>query len=117
MKPTVSWLIGAAIVFVIAAAVVLPNLFDSHGPSGPPQHPAPTNATGAAPGPANARSATLAVVTKQLENARAVLEDICRRHQGHIAKLSLANEGSGPHTLITTLRVPAEQMESAMVEL
>lgn len=118
MTPTphiVKWIVGIAIVFTIAV-VVLPNPFDSHTPANPPPHPAQTSG-GPAPGSANARSATFAVVTKQLENARALLEDICHRHEGHIAKLSLANEGSGPHTMIATLRVPSEQMEAAMVEL
>ena len=116
MKPTPRWLIGIAIVLVMAVIVIM-NLFDSHAPSSPPQQPSKATAAGAAAGPTNARAATLAIVTKQLENARAVLEDICNRRQGHIARLSLANEGSGPHTLTATLRVPAEQMEAAMVEL
>lgn len=119
MTPTprmIRWLIGGVIVFILAV-IVLPNPFDSHGSPNPPPHPVQTNANGAAAGSSNPRSATFAVVTKQLENARALLEDICHRHEGHIAKLSLANEGSGPHTLIATLRVPSEQMEATMVEL
>jgi hypothetical protein len=116
MKLTPRWLTAIAIVFAMAVIVIM-KLWDSHGPPSPPQQPPKANATGAAAGPANARSATLAIVTKQLENARALLEDICHRREGHIARLSLANEGSGPHTIIATLRVPAEQMEGAMVEL
>jgi hypothetical protein len=116
MTSTPRFLIGIAIVCVMAVILTM-NLLDSRAPSSPPQQPPKASATGAAGGPANARSATIAVVTKQLENARALLEDLCHRRQGHIARLSLANEGSGPHTLIATLRVPAEQVEAAMVEL
>ncbi len=76
--------------------------------------PAPTASPS---GPMIIRTASLALVTKEFDNARPVMEGIVRRHQGYIAQLSLSGPSGQERTLTATLRVPANQLDAALAEL
>lgn len=71
---------------------------------------------GVAGGPRITYSAELAVVTKEFARARSSMEDVLERHRGYTAKLRMAGQPSGS-ILSATLRVPATEYRSALVEL
>lgn len=67
--------------------------------------------------PMIARTASLAMVVKDLEQSRAALDGILRRHGGYAAQLqSEAPEGQG-RTLTATLRIPAGQLDVVLAEV
>lgn len=63
------------------------------------------------------RSASLVVVTKEFENARAAMELTVRQLQGYIAHLSLSGHSGAGRALTATLRVPADKLDAALAEL
>lgn len=71
---------------------------------------------GGAGGPRITYSAELSVATKEFVRARSSMEDILERHRGYTAKLRMVGQPSGS-TLAATLRVPATEYRSALVEL
>jgi len=62
------------------------------------------------------RTATLVVVAKEFDAARAVFERLLRQHGGYIAQLSIGGQSSA-RTLTATLRVPADRMDALFAEL
>jgi uncharacterized small protein (DUF1192 family) len=68
-------------------------------------------------GPMIARTASLTVVAKDFETARAAVERIVSQHQGYVANLTATAPKNAARTLTATLRIPAPQLDAALVEL
>ena len=64
-----------------------------------------------------ARTAGLTLTTKEFDKARASLEDILKRHNGYMGELSVSAPSDTGRTLTATLRIPAQQLDSALAEL
>jgi uncharacterized small protein (DUF1192 family) len=63
------------------------------------------------------RNATVVLVGKEFDGARAALERIVREHGGYLAQLNVAGQANMARTLSATLRVPAAQLEGVLAEL
>ena len=63
------------------------------------------------------RRASLALLTKEFDAARAALENLVKAHQGYFGELNVAAPASQGRTLTATVRVPAAQLDSVLVEL
>ena len=63
------------------------------------------------------RHATLAVLTKEFDAARAALENLVKAHQGYFGQLNVAAPASQGRSLSATVRVPAGQLDAVLVEL
>jgi len=63
------------------------------------------------------RRATLSLLTKEFEAARATLENLVKAHQGYFGELNVAAPASQGRLLTATVRVPAGQLDSVLVEL
>ncbi|HXZ19978.1 MAG TPA: DUF4349 domain-containing protein [Candidatus Acidoferrales bacterium] len=68
-------------------------------------------------GPMIVRTASLAVLTKEFDAARAALENLVKAHQGYFGQLNIAAPASAGRTLTATVRVPAAQLDAVLVEL
>ncbi len=68
-------------------------------------------------GPMIARSASLTMVAKDFAAARAAVERIVSQHQGYVANLTTAAPKDAARTLTATLRIPAPQLDAALLEL
>ncbi len=68
-------------------------------------------------GPMIARTASLTMVAKDFDAARAAVERIVSQHQGYVANLTTAAPKNAARTLTATLRIPAPQLDAALVEL
>jgi len=68
-------------------------------------------------GPMIVRTAELTLVTKEIDSARNAIEHIVAQNKGYIAKLEIHGKTGSGRTLITTLRVPANQLDEAMAQL
>ncbi len=67
--------------------------------------------------PMIARTAELQIVVQQFDDARAALQSILARHQGYAAQLNVANMDNSARTLNASLRVPSQELSSALNEL
>jgi hypothetical protein len=71
--------------------------------------------------PANApmiiRTADLGVVVKEFEKARSSVDDILKRHRGHVGELSVTNPTGAARSLSGTLRIPSNQLDAALSDL
>jgi len=63
------------------------------------------------------RTASLALVAKDFDQARTAVETIVRRHQGYSAQLTVTGQADAGRTLAATFRVPANQLDAALGEL
>jgi uncharacterized small protein (DUF1192 family) len=139
LLPTWAWqLSGVCALLLLIAAISMPNLLRSRMGTGVAserwvnlEKPASAPATSAgvpqggrgesqvAPssGPMIIRSATLVVVAKEFDAARAAFERVLRQHGGYIAQLSLSGQGGSARALTATLRVPADRMDALFSEL
>lgn len=68
-------------------------------------------------GPMIIRTADLAVTTPQFDKARAALDEILKRHHGHIGELNVNTPPGSARSLSATLRVPSNQMDVALADL
>jgi len=68
-------------------------------------------------GPMIVRTASLGVLTKEFDAARAALEGLVKAHQGYFGQLNVATPASAGRTLTATVRVPATQFDAVLVEL
>ena len=68
-------------------------------------------------GPMIIRSASLLLVAKDFESARAAIERIAHQHQGYVAQLQASTQKDAGRSVSATLRVPAEQVDAALAEL
>jgi len=73
--------------------------------------------TKAGAGPMIVRRASLAVLTKEFDAARAALENLVKAHQGYFGELNVQTPASAGRTLGATVRVPAAQLDAVLVEL
>ncbi|HEY4354801.1 MAG TPA: DUF4349 domain-containing protein [Acidobacteriaceae bacterium] len=67
--------------------------------------------------PMIARTAALTVAVKSLDSSRASLERILAVDDGYVAQLSAAHAEDGPPTFQASLRIPADRLGKALVEL
>jgi hypothetical protein len=76
-------------------------------------------AAGPAPAPDTliVRNAQITLIATDFAKARASLEDILKRHGGHIGTLAIAAPNDSGQTLQATLRVPSAQLDSAISEI
>ena len=70
-----------------------------------------------AQGPMIIRRASLALLTKEFESARAALENLVKAHQGYFGQLNVAEPAGAGRSLTATVRVPAGQLDGVLVEL
>jgi hypothetical protein len=75
----------------------------------------PDNAPGNAP--MIIRTADLGVVVKEFEKARLSVDEILRRHRGHVGELSVSNPTGAARSLNGTLRIPSNQLDAALNDL
>lgn len=68
-------------------------------------------------GPMIIRTADLMLITKDFDNARSAVESILKRHRGHVAELKVGGSTGSGRSLTTTLRVPADQLDSSVTDL
>jgi uncharacterized small protein (DUF1192 family) len=63
------------------------------------------------------QTARLSLTHSDFDKARPSLDDILKRHRGYFGQLSAASPIGAPRTLEATLRVPAGELESVIVDL
>jgi hypothetical protein len=63
------------------------------------------------------RTADLGVVVKEFEKARSSVDEILRRHHGHVGELSVSNPTGAARSLSGTLRIPSNQLDAALNDL
>jgi hypothetical protein len=63
------------------------------------------------------RTADLGVVVKEFEKARGSVEEILKRHHGHVGELSVNNPTGAARSLSGTLRIPSNQLDAALNDL
>lgn len=67
--------------------------------------------------PMVARTASLALVTKDFDQARTELEAVLRRHNGYAAQLTVNAPAGAGRSLTADLRIPASQLDAALAEI
>jgi hypothetical protein len=67
--------------------------------------------------PLIARTAQLALVTKEFDRGRIALDDILKGHNGYLGQLSVNSPAGSGRTLDATLRIPAGQRDAAIAEI
>jgi hypothetical protein len=77
---------------------------------------APTSTRGTA-GPMIEKTASLLITVKEMDAARAALEDIAKRHHGYFAELNTEGQSEAGRTLTASLRVPASELDATLIEL
>src|SRR5208282_5184220 len=68
-------------------------------------------------GPMIVRRASLALLTKEFDAARAALENLVKAHHGYFGELNVQTPASAGRSLGATVRVPAAQLDAVLVEL
>jgi len=68
-------------------------------------------------GPMVIRTGELTLITTDFSQARSRLDEILRHHAGYLGNLSVSGSAESGRTLTATLRVPADQLDSAISEL
>jgi len=70
-------------------------------------------------GPMIIRTADLAVTmtTLQFDKARSALDEILKRHHGHIGELSVNSPAGSARSLTATLRIPGNRLDAALNDL
>jgi Domain of unknown function (DUF4349)/Putative zinc-finger len=68
-------------------------------------------------GPMIARTVTLALLVKDFDSARASLDAILARHNGYAATLGLSTPQGAARSLQASLRIPASELASSLIEL
>src|SRR5260370_40778008 len=63
------------------------------------------------------RTASLSMTVKEMDAARAALEDIEKRHHGYFAELHTEGQSEAGRTLTASLRVPAGELDATLSEL
>ena len=63
------------------------------------------------------RTAELQLITKEFDKTRTAMEAILKKHHGYIADLKVEGATGSGRTLTSTLRVPADQLDSTLTEL
>ena len=68
-------------------------------------------------GPMIVRTAGLTLTTKDFDRARAVLDDILKRHHGYVGELNMSTPADSGRSFNATLRVPADQLDATVADL
>src|SRR5262249_41432394 len=68
-------------------------------------------------GPMIARTASLTIVVKEFPHARAALDAVLLKHHGYAAQLSVSTADGAPRSLQAALRIPANELASALADL
>ncbi len=68
-------------------------------------------------GPMIARTVSLAIITKDFDSSRGSLDAILLRRNGYAASLSVATPQDAARSLQASLRIPASQLATAILEL
>ena len=68
-------------------------------------------------GPMIIRRASMAVLTKEFDAARASLENLVKAHQGYFGQLDVVTPPGAGRGIAATLRVPAAQLDAVLIEL
>jgi hypothetical protein len=69
------------------------------------------------PFPMIVRTAEVTITTNEFDKARAGLEDILKRHNGYLGQLNVNAPMGAARTLNATLRIPADQRDTAIAEI
>jgi hypothetical protein len=69
------------------------------------------------PGPMIARTFSLSLIASDFSTSRASLDAILARHHGYAASLTASTEQNAARSLQASLRIPAAELNAAMVEL
>ena len=64
-----------------------------------------------------ARTAELAITTKDFEAARARVDEILKRQGGYVGQMNVSSPSDAERKLTGVLRVPADHLEAAIAEL
>jgi hypothetical protein len=86
----------------------------------PEQHTAKPSVENDAPiqsGPMIIRTADLQLITKEFDKARAEMEAVLKKHRGYVSELKVSGAAGSGRNLTSTLRVPADQLDSTLAEL
>jgi hypothetical protein len=82
------------------------------------QNPPPVKFQGPSPtGPMIVRAAGLTLTTKDFDQARAVLDEILKRHHGYVGELNVSTPADSGRSFNATLRVPADQLDATIADL
>jgi Domain of unknown function (DUF4349)/Putative zinc-finger len=82
------------------------------------QNPPPVKFQGPSrTGPMIVRTAGLTFTTKDFDRARAVLDDILKRHHGYVGELNVSTPADSGRSFNATLRVPADQLDATVADL
>ncbi len=68
-------------------------------------------------GPMIIRTAQLALITKDFDNARSAIEALLKRHHGYVGDLKVGGSTGSGRSLTATLRVPADQLDASLAEM
>ncbi len=71
----------------------------------------------APPPPMIARVVSLTIVVKDVDAARSSLDLILGQHHGYSAQLSASTPGNGPRSLQSSLRIPADELQTAVAAI
>jgi hypothetical protein len=69
------------------------------------------------PAPMIASVVSLTIVVKDVDAARSSLDSILAQHHGYAAQLSASTPGDGPRSLQSSLRIPADELQSAVAAI
>jgi anti-sigma factor RsiW len=69
------------------------------------------------PAPMIARTVALTIVVKDVDAARASLDSILAQHRGYSAQLNTFRPENGPRSLQSSLRIPANELQSAVAAI
>jgi anti-sigma factor RsiW len=69
------------------------------------------------PAPMIARTVSLTIVVKDVDAARASLDSILAQHRGYSAQLNTIRTENGPRSLQSSLRIPADELQSAVAAI
>lgn len=83
----------------------------------PPASQSATAREALASGPMIIRTAQLALIAKDFDNARGAVEAILKRHRGYVGELKVGGATGSGRTLTATLRIPADQLDASLTDL
>jgi uncharacterized small protein (DUF1192 family) len=69
------------------------------------------------PAPMIARTVALTIVVKDVDAARTSLDSILAQHRGYSAQLNTMRPEDGPRSLQSSLRIPAEELQSTVAAI
>jgi len=77
----------------------------------------PTDSAPRTSGPMIVRTAGITITTKDFDGARAALDEILKRHRGYVGEMNVSTPTGSGRSVTATLRVPSDQLDSAMADL